>query len=153
MKISEKRELYIKQIEAHFIDLDKSLDALFYSYKKCESIEEKKECSLDELEIFEALSARFARSSDILTQKVIKSLVLLLQENMNTIIDTANFLEKLEIIENAHDLINIRELRNQIAHDYVAADLNALYDDVLAYTPKLKAITKNLKNYYNKTFL
>jgi len=153
MKISEKRNLYLKQIDIHFSELEKGLEVLLYSYEKCQAIKgNKSEYKPDELEAFEAFSARFARASDILTQKAIKSLLKILQEDIQTIIDTANFLEKIGILNKAEDLINIRELRNQIAHDYVAEDINDLYRDVLLYTPKLRDIAVNLKQYYTKKF-
>ena len=70
MKVSEKRKLYLKQIDIHFSELDKGLEALLYSYKKCQAIKDNKsEYNPEELEAFEAFSARFARASDILTQK------------------------------------------------------------------------------------
>ena len=150
MNVAEKRKLYRKQIDIHFSELEKALGVLRYSFNKCEAISKKKEYSPDDLEAFEALSARFARASDILTQKAIKSMLMILQEDMKTIIDIANFLEKLAILESAEDLINIRELRNQIAHDYVAEDLDALFQDVLRYTPKLMAVSESLKTYYLK---
>lgn len=152
MKISEKRKLYLKQIDVHFSELEKALSVLLYSFEKCEIIKSKNEFSPDDLEVFEALSARFARASDILTQKAIKSMLILLQVDIQTIIDTANFFEKITILENAEDLINIRELRNQIAHDYVAEDLNTLFKDVLRYTPKLRNIADSLKKYYLDKF-
>ena len=153
MKISEKRKLYIKQIDIHFSELDKGLEVLLYSYEKCSLMKgNKKEYNHDELEAFEAFSARFARASDILTQKVAKSLLMILQEGALTFIDMANFLEKIGLLEKAEDLINIRELRNQIAHDYVADDIRDLFDDVLLYTPKLRDIALNLKQYYINKF-
>ena len=60
-------------------------------------------------------------------------------------------LEKLEIIETADDLLNIRELRNQIAHEYQEKELKELFIDVLRYTPKLKTITGMLKKYIQNT--
>ena len=71
---------------------------------------------------------------------------------MKTIIDSANILEKLEIIDNADDILNIRELRNQIAHEYVEADLNALFMDVLRYVPELEMVVNSLKRYINNQF-
>ena len=68
-----------------------------------------------------------------------------MQENIKTIIDGANFLEKLEIIENADDLLNIREIRNQIAHEYVDMELPTLFSDVLHHTPLLREIITNVK--------
>ncbi len=150
MTISEKRKLLAAQLDANLAILDKSVIALDYSYDKCSSIGQKKEYDLEQQESFEALTSRFARTSDILTQKVFKTLFILLQENTKTIIDAANFLEKLEVIENADDLLNIREIRNQIAHEYVESDINALFFDVLRFAPELKKTINNVKAYYHK---
>jgi uncharacterized protein with HEPN domain len=150
MNISEKRKLLVAQLDENLAILDKSVIALDYSYDKCSAIGQKKEYDLEQQESFEALTSRFARTSDILTQKVFKTLFILLQENTKTIIDAANFLEKLEVIENADDLLNIREIRNQIAHEYVESDINALFLDVLRFVPDLKKIINNIKAYYHK---
>ena len=88
-------------------------------------------------------------TKDILTQKVLKSLYILLHENIKTIIDSANLLEKLDIIDTADDLLNIREIRNQIAHDYVTEKINGFYLEVLNYVPHLKQIVENVKAFYS----
>jgi uncharacterized protein YutE (UPF0331/DUF86 family) len=150
MTISPKRKLLTAQLDEYLTILEKSLAALEYSYDKCRAIEEKEEYDLEQQESFEALTSRFARTSDILTQKVFKSLFILLQEDMKTFIDMANFLEKLEIVENADDLLNIREIRNQIAHEYVEPDVKSLFMDVLHFVPQLKNIINNVNAYYNK---
>jgi uncharacterized protein with HEPN domain len=150
MSISKKRSLLLTQLIENFMLLEKSMTALAYSYEKCGAIGEKEEYDLEEQESFEALTSRFARTSDILTQKVLKTLFILLQENIKTIIDAANFLEKLEVLEKADDLLNIREIRNQIAHEYVDSDIKALFFDVLHYVPEMKKIIKNVKVYYDK---
>ena len=148
MTISQKRKLLVVQLDEYFAALEKSLAALNYSYDKCNAIGGKGEYDLEQQESFEALTSRFARTSDILTQKVFKSLFILLQEDMKTFIDMANFLEKLEIVDNADDLLNIREIRNQIAHEYVEPDVKSLFMDVLHFIPQLKNIINNVKAYY-----
>ena len=90
MTISKKRKLLITQLDEHLALLHKSVIALDYSYDKCSAIGEKEEFDLEQQESFEALTSRFARTSDILTQKVLKTLFILLQENTKTIIDVAN---------------------------------------------------------------
>jgi len=150
LSISKKRQLLMSQMEENLALLDKSVVALRYSYKKCSAIKEKQKYDLEQQESFEALTSRFARTSDILTQKVFKTLFILLQENTRTIIDAANLLEKFEIVENADDLLNIREIRNQIAHEYVESNIRALFHDVLRYAHLLEKIIDNLINYYNK---
>lgn len=42
---------------------------------------------------------------------------------------------------------NIRELRNQIAHEYVINDLNELFADVLRFIPELERLFGNVKSY------
>ncbi|MFC1822581.1 hypothetical protein ACFL9T_07725 [Thermodesulfobacteriota bacterium] len=153
MNISDKRKLLIEQLNEHLAILDRTVKALAYSYDKCRAIEKKKEYDLEEQESFEALTSRFARTSDILTQKVFKTLFLLLQEEIKTIIDAANFLEKIEIINNADDILNIREIRNQIAHEYAETDLNTLFFDVLHFVPELMKMINNVKVYYREKFI
>ena len=150
MKVPKKRCLLLAQLSENFVLLEKSMTALAYSHEKCNAIGEKEEYDLEEQESFEALTSRFARTSDILTQKVFKTLFTLLQENIKTIIDAANFLEKLEVIEKADDLLNIREIRNQIAHEYVESDIKTLFFDVLRYVSELKKIILNTKAYCDK---
>ena len=152
MTISKKRKLLIVQLDEHLALLHKSVIALDYSYNKCSAIGRKEAFDLEQQESFEALTSRFARTSDILTQKVLKTLFILLQENIKTIIDAANLLEKLAVLESADDLLNVRELRNQISHEYVESDVKALFFDVLHYVPKIKKIINNVTAYYHKHF-
>jgi hypothetical protein len=70
----KKRSLLLAQLSENLALLEKSMTALAYSYEKCDAIGEKEEYDLEEQESFEALTSRFARTSDILTQKVIKTL-------------------------------------------------------------------------------
>ena len=74
MNITPKRNLLLAQLSENILLLEKSMKALAYSHKKCEAIGEKEEYDLEEQESFEALTSRFARTSDILTQKDFKTL-------------------------------------------------------------------------------
>lgn len=150
MKFGDKRKLFIQQLEESLSILDRSLETLRYSFSKCNSIEEADRYNLKEQESFEALTSRFARTSDILTQKILKTMFSLIQESPKTFLDAANLLEKIEIIDNADDLLNIRELRDQIAHEYVIDDLHALFSDVMQFVPKLEKVVKNVKLYIEK---
>jgi len=147
MTIERKRKLLSDHLKETVLDLDKAIVALDYSYNKCCDIGKKTEYDLEEQESFEALTSRFARATDILTQKALKTLFALLQENVKTKIDAANLAEKLELVENADVLLNIRELRNQIAHEYTRQQLNTLFMDTLRYIPDLKIIVQNLEKY------
>lgn len=148
--INEKRVILKTHLSDTLDLLENSLNALSYSYDKCRNIRVKSEYDLEEQESFEALTSRFARTSDILTQKAFKTLFIILQEDIKTIIDAANLSEKIGISQKAEDVLNIRELRNQIAHDYIHADLAALFTDVLQHVPKLKMLIISLKEYVER---
>jgi hypothetical protein len=144
MTISEKRKLLSGQLNENLKSLFRSLETLDYSYKKCVRIGQKEHYDLDEQECYEALTARFARTADLLTQKVLKTFFILMQEDIKGIIDGANFLEKIGVIENADDLLNIRELRNQIAHEYVDMELSALFSEIINNISLLNKIITNV---------
>jgi len=147
MNVAEKRKLLLGQLTESLADLDSARKAIVYSTGKALAIGQKETYDLEEQEVFEALTARFARASDILTQKALKTVFLLLQESAKTNLDAANLAEKLGIVENTDTLINIRELRNQIAHEYVRSDMSALYLEVLRYVPELENVIDCMKSY------
>jgi hypothetical protein len=49
-----------------------------------------------------------------------------------------NKAEKLGIIYSADELLNIRDLRNQIAHEYLPEAIHDLMSDVIELYPSLK---------------
>lgn len=149
---AKKRELLEKEFRLSLADLSASLNALDYSYKKCVEIGIKEEYTEDELETFEALTSRFARTSDIFTQKILTTIFVLLKENPKGFIDRANLSEKLGIIPDSPVLQDIRELRNEIAHDYSMRDIAEIFRDVLKLSAELKNILKHAQSYITKKF-
>lgn len=117
--------------------LDKSIEVLQYSLKKAQIISIKDEYTYDELEVFEALEGRYSRSSDILTQKLIKNMFMIMQEESRTFIDRCNLCEKLDIVTSSDDLYNIRRLRNDIAHEYCIVDITEIFESLLEYSDLL----------------
>ena len=142
----EKRELLQESLKM----LEKSLSYLIESYERCKKIGVKDNYSSQELIEFEALTSRFARTVDILTARAIRSLLRFLREEKNTLIDVANYLEKLEIVGNADELLLLRDTRNLIAHEYVLENVNELFKEVLNQTPKIFEISKRLKEFISK---
>ncbi|MDQ1265266.1 MAG: hypothetical protein QG635_416 [Bacteroidota bacterium] len=152
MKSTANTELLKKNIFDNIALLEKSALVLDSSLQKCRKIGLKDTYSLDELESFESLTSRFSRTCDLLTQKVIKNFLILLQENLHTIIDKANYLEKVGIIDKADDLIDLRELRNSISHEYIENRLIFIFSDVLDYSPDLFQIIEKIKNFAESKF-
>ncbi len=147
----KKIENLKKQLESDFSYLDKSMEVLTYSLEKAQKIGSKKEYDIEELDVYEALTSRYARTADILTQKIIKNLFMIMQEDAKTFIDRCNLSEKLNIIDNAKELYNIRKLRNDIAHEYCITDISEIFKDVLEYTDVLLKIAKRVKFYIDTT--
>ena len=152
MKFTERQHKFIQEMHNNLNLLQKSLENLEYSYQKCESCIDHESYSFEELESLEALTVRFARTSDILISKVVKTLLILLQEMPKTVIDTANFLEKLGIVAEAEQLLLIRELRNTIAHDYVVENPKELFKQVMKMVTGLKLIAGHTKDYFYLKF-
>ena len=138
-------------LQDNFVLLKKAQEQLKISEKKCQSIKIDENLTNEDLEVFEAMTARFARAVDILTQKIYKTLLRLLHENFSTFIDLANFLEKAKVIENAEDLISLRILRNEIAHEYVFVAEN-IFRKTLAKTSILQKMIEQVERFVEKNF-
>jgi len=127
-------------------ELIQSLDHLDYSYNKILS---KKISTLskdlEDLETFEALVSRFARVSDIFIVKYLRTFA---EKDdpayRGSLLDTVHYAEKRGLVDNARIWIEIRELRNKIAHEYATKDLHKIFDQVLQQTPIVLDIRKKI---------
>ncbi len=77
------------------------------------------------------------------------TIFILLRENPKTFIDRANPAEKLEIIPSADDLISVRDLRNEIIHEYILEELPRIYKEVFSNYNKLISMIDKTKKYAN----
>lgn len=141
--------LMIKELKEDFTRLDRAVGMLKYSLQQCEKIGIKTDYSLEELDRFESLTSRFARTSDIYTQKIMKGIVLILREEASTFIDRANLFEKLEI-SNAEYLKLTRDLRNEISHEYKVDDITEIFEAVIEYSHKLIEVIGRTKEFVKK---
>ncbi|MEI6376400.1 MAG: hypothetical protein WCO97_04320 [bacterium] len=131
------REIVQSVLRANREVLDQAVPSFSKSLEKCRSLNLAGPRSFEVEESLDALTSKFARVSDIFTQKVLKSLVLLTREDAPTFVDRMNLCEKLGVISSAADLIEIRDLRNQIAHEYLSDNLTEIYGDCLTLSEKL----------------
>lgn len=141
--------LMIEELKEDFNRLDRAVEMLKYSLQHCEKIGIKANYSLEELDRFESLTSRFARTSDIYTQKIMKGIILILREEAKTFIDRANLFEKLEI-SNAEDLKLTRDLRNEISHEYKVDDIAEIFEPVIEYSDKLIEVIERTKTFVKK---
>ncbi|SLM30622.1 conserved hypothetical protein [Desulfamplus magnetovallimortis] len=128
---------WIGILENDLLELAKAADVLRYSFDKCSRIDMMEGLDNEELESFEALTSRFARVSDLLIQKVFRTIDVVELEDAGTVRDRINRAAKKELISDADAFIGIRMLRNEIAHEYKSETVYVIFEKVLCMTPTL----------------
>jgi hypothetical protein len=98
--------------------LKSSVNWLLRSYNKCLLIGIKRAYSEEEFDSFENLTSRYARSSDLLIHKVLRSLDTAEFLDSGSLIDVINRAEQRGLIDSVLELRSIKDIRNEIAHEY-----------------------------------
>ena len=93
--------------------------------------------SEEEFDDFENLTSRFARTTDLIVNKVLRSIDSVEFLEAGSAIDAANRAEKRGIIDSVSGLRDLKDLRNEIAHEYETDDLGNLFSAVLSAVPEL----------------
>jgi len=131
-------------------DLKQARDSLKYSYDRCRPFVVEAGMDNETMERFEALTARFARLSDIMIQKVFRTLDALDLEDRGTVRDRIHRAEKRKIIESADAFVDIRMVRNEIAHEYQKQTVLEIFERVMFLTPTLMSAVEHIEAYSNK---
>jgi hypothetical protein len=134
---NNKEDLLEKLLQQEWNLLRASIETLLRSVNKCNAIVPKANYSFEEQESFDSLTSKFNRTSDLFTQKVIRTIWMLLHESFVPFIDMMNVCEKTGIISSANQLISIRDMRNQITHEYIPEALLELVPEVIEMTQQL----------------
>ena len=91
-------ELLVQLLQSELTLLKSSMETLLASSVKCRAIGLKSDYSFEEQESFDSLTSKFSRTSDLFTQKVIRTVWMLLHESFVPFIDMMNMGEKLGIL-------------------------------------------------------
>jgi len=124
-------------LQAEWQLLHASVETLLMSVEKCRKIGVKDEYSFEEQESFDSLTSKFSRASDLFTQKVIRTTWLLLHESFVPFIDMINICVKMNMLHSTDEMIGIKDMRNQIAHEYIPDALMELVPEVTEMTQQL----------------
>lgn len=128
----------LKILLAHNQDvLNSALPSFIRSIDKCRTFDLHAAIPFEAEESFDALTSKFSRVSDIFTQKLLKSFVMLTREDAPTFLDRMHLCEKLALIPSADDMVTIRDLRKLIAHEYLTENLLDIYRECLELSGKL----------------
>jgi uncharacterized protein YutE (UPF0331/DUF86 family) len=125
----------------------KSVLWLKRSYVNCSRIGVKEQYSEDEFDAFENLASRYARMLDVILNKVFRSIDAIELEDGGTLLDVVNRAEKRGIITSAERVRDLKDLRNDIVHEYETDDLRSLFENTLEATPELFEISERVERY------
>ena len=143
-------QIHIGLLKENLEALNLSVEWVKRSYEQTSVIEPKEKYSLEEFDKLENLSSRYARTTDLLVSKVLRSIDIVESEDIGTIIDIMNRAEKRGIVESAELLHAIKDLRNNIVHEYKISEITLFFADVIKYSPVLLEIIKKTNEYCAK---
>jgi hypothetical protein len=134
-------------LKDNLASLTSSLAWLKRSYNRCMQIGIKDVYTEDEFDQFENLTSRYARTVDLLINKMLRSIDAVEFVDGGSIIDAANRAEKRGLVGSVSLLRDIKDLRNEIAHEYETDDLRLLFSSVLDATPQVHAVVGQVLAY------
>ena len=137
-------------LQEEMADFQSAANHLRYSLERTRTLLPGDGWNPDELARLEALASRFARLSDLLTQRIMRLIDDLELTPANTLLDRIYRAEKRGWIEKAESLVRIRELRNLIAHEYAADKMGEIYSTVAMLAPELLALVPKVTEYAAK---
>lgn len=129
--------------------LEQAAQHLEHSRQRCLGLVRLDDLSPEQLERLESLTSRFARLADLLTQRIFRLIDDIELVGSSSTLDRIYRAEK-RGWASAADLIKIRELRNLVAHEYAADQMNDIYSAVAALTPVLIDVIPKVTDYAAK---
>ena len=143
-------QIHIEVLRENINLLNLSADWVRRSYEQTNTITPKEKYTYEEFDKLENLASRYARTTDMLVNKVLRSIDTVEFEDIGTIIDIMNRAEKRGLVSSAKLLHTIKDLRNIIVHEYKIAEITRFFVDIQKYTPALLTIIKNVNVYCEK---
>lgn len=125
------------------VALEKQLFWLDYSYQEVKDLSKPEHFSIEQFNQFANLCSRYARTIDFLVRKVFRCLDDVEFENQGTLIDVVNHAHKRGLFEDIESIRQIKDIRNEIVHEYLDEALQSVFSDVLKAAPELIAIGRN----------
>ncbi|WP_457569340.1 hypothetical protein, partial [Desulfurobacterium sp.] len=127
MNIEERKEIFCQNLKL----LNKTIYWLKRSLQRVEDAGNFENPSEEQLEIIEALMNRYSRAVDILINKVLRSLDYLELEETSRKLDIVIRAEKREFVKDYNILIEMKDLRNELAHEYLEERLRERLEEVI----------------------
>ena len=136
---------YLQNLKKVVSQVQQAEKHLKISYRRCQAAGLHGPHTEDHLIEFEALTGRFARLVDMLIHKLFRAIDTVELVEGGTLIDVINRAEKRTLVSSALDLRTLKDLRNDIAHEYLTEKLTRLHEEVYQAVPQLLSmITKSV---------
>ena len=103
--------------------------------------------TVEQRESCEALTSRFARLCDLIVQRVFRTLDQIELTDDGTVLDRLARAEKRGIISSANEWRELRELRNEIAHDYLIESSDRVLTEAQKRSPALLETVQRISMY------
>jgi uncharacterized protein YutE (UPF0331/DUF86 family) len=144
MKMNHARSL----LEQGLAELANARRHLDYSFQQVAGLSDALEAATEkQLESAEAFTGRFARSIDLLVNKVLRSLDRVELNPEGTLLDVINRAEKRGLVARAEELREMKDVRNMIAHDYAGAKAAEIFAYCREQKPVVDAICDRVAAY------
>lgn len=113
------------------------------------SVEDYVGLNSEQIRCLDQFIFRFSKLQDAMGAKIFRNLLEYLDEDVSSLPmrDLLNLLERYRLIDKAEEWNYIRELRNEIAHDYplLENDVVSILNELISKVPVLFAIYNRLK--------
>ena len=120
------------------------------SYLQCQELSLEKKFSDDDFDKLENLTSRFARVTDLLINKMYRAIDVVELKQPGSLIDTINSAEKKHLIDSVEQARTLKDIRNEIAHEYILEDQRLIFSEVLVATKQLLKLSEKAIAYSEK---
>lgn len=142
-----KRKSSLELLKDSIHQLKLAAHQLQVAYNVCNNIQLKADLTETDLLNLEALTARFGRLVDMFTSKLLRTIDLCELSSDGTLIDVMNRAEKRGLIKSSSDLRILKELRNDVVHEYQIHNLNLLHETIFRSVPDLLTMVNSSIHY------
>ena len=144
--------LHLEVLRENLNKLNLSAEWVRKSYEQAQKITLNNNYSPEEFEKLEVLASRYARTTDMLVNKALRSIDTVESEDIGTIIDIMNRAEKRGIVDSVEILHTIKDLRNSIVHEYQIDEIVKFFGDIIKFSPVLLEVIKKVNEYCARYF-
>jgi hypothetical protein len=106
----------------------------------------------EDYEVLETLCNRFGRTVDMLINKILRGLDLIELEDISRKLDIVIRAEKRGFVDDYRVLVALKDLRNELDHEYIEENLVKKYEVIMRVPQLLDIVNKVIKSVKEKNY-